>query len=763
MNTSHFRIIAYTSLALFLTAHANLRAAELLSSLPSNEGSDWFGRDVSISGNMALVMSRHAPPQPNEENWGIGSIFKNVTSATGTVTEHTRLVVLDNSDSIHIDRVSLSGNMALIADRGYANRSGRAYLYKDIVGRDGTIYESLTLRPSPQFYSDWEFGAAISLSGTVALIGAPGNGQNDQRLGCVFVFPNLHTSNGTVTENATLRRSDPPARPDGFGWFVHHDGNIGLVGHPFSDDGVTYPPGTAYLYLNLETASGHNITERAKLFASDGQSGDYFGAAVAVSGTTGLVGAPNAGVAQRREAVYVFRNLDTVTIGPVTENLKLVASDSGGSFAFAVSLAGNAAIVGGRYDAASRGGVYLFRDVSTATGTISESAKVLASDGVDGDEFGYSVSASGDYFLVGAPQVDEPGDEGWRNVGKAYLGSFSSMTILDAGNTSRNIDGLSFSSREDWIIGQTTDANTVTLFAGDAAQVHADKAVYIGQTPGSDSNTLVIRGHLSAAVVQIGSTAGSRLNALQLESTATTNIGVIRIAPGNKLVIEGISTAPFALFNYLGSTQLQVWVNGAWVTVTPENHEPLINRVSGSGGTVIGADIYALNAVSRKTHGTAGAWDVSLPISGVPLGIESRRGSGTNQDTHQLLVAFSQPVTLHAAPSVTSGSGSVGPHTVEGNQVTIDLVNVANAQRLELTFMSVSDGVTSNNVPIPMCVLLGDASGDGNVNAGDALQTRSRAGQDINQITFRSDVTVDGTINSGDAVVVKNRSGTSIP
>ncbi|HEX8281412.1 MAG TPA: FG-GAP repeat protein, partial [Chthoniobacterales bacterium] len=637
---------------LFLAARGDLRSAELLSSLPSNEGGDWFGRDVSLSGNMALVFSRHAPPPPDSENYGIGSIFKNVLNATGTVTEHTRLTVRDDSDpgGMYFGRVSVSGNMALLADRG----EEAAYLYRDIIGNDGTLYESLKLLPSAQFPFDWDFGAAVSLSGTVALIGAPGDGQDNQRSGCVFVYTNLHTTLGTVAhEHATLRRSDAVGA-DGFGYFVHHDGNIGLVGHPFSDDGVSFPTGTAYLYQNLIIAQGHNNTERAKLFASDGQAGDYFGAAVAVSGTTGLVGAPNAGVTPGREAVYVFRNLDAVTIGPVTENLKLVASDSAGSFAFAVSLAGNAAIVGAPYDQTSRGGVYIFRDVSTATGTIAESAKVLASDGVEDNEFGYSVSASGDYFLVGAPQVDEPGDEGWRNVGKGYLGSFSSMTILDAGNTSRNIDGLSFSSREDWIIGQTTDANTVRLFVGDAADVTAaGKGVYIGLSGGSDSNTLIIEGHLSANLVQIGSIGGSRLNALRLENTATSSIGVIRIAPGNKLVIEGISTAPFTLFNYLGSTQLQVLVNGVWTTVTPDNHEPLINlsaAPAGSSGTIIAPDVFALSAVSRKTHGTAGTWDVNLPVSGVPLGIESRRGSGTNQDAHKIVVTFLHPVTLSGGP-----------------------------------------------------------------------------------------------------------------
>ena len=59
--------------------------------------------------------------------------------------------------------------------------------------------------------------------------------------------------------------------------------------------------------------------------------------------------------------------------------------------------------------------------------------------------------------------------------------------------------------------------------------------------------------------------------------------------------------------------------------------------------------------------------------------------------------------------------------------------------------------------------LVGDTNGNGMVNAGDALQTRSRSGQTADSANFRSDVNLDGSVNSGDTAVVRSRSGNSIP
>jgi len=81
-----------------------------------------------------------------------------------------------------------------------------------------------------------------------------------------------------------------------------------------------------------------------------------------------------------------------------------------------------------------------------------------------------------------------------------------------------------------------------------------------------------------------------------------------------------------------------------------------------------------LNAVvSRKTHGSAGTFDVDLPLSGSP-GIECRSGAATENWT--LVFAFANPLTSVDGASVTSGTGSVSSGNIDNNDAHNYLVNV---------------------------------------------------------------------------------------
>jgi hypothetical protein len=89
---------------------------------------------------------------------------------------------------------------------------------------------------------------------------------------------------------------------------------------------------------------------------------------------------------------------------------KLVADDGGASdyFGSSVYIAGNYAIVGAPFDDendSNSGSAYIF-ERSEDTGIWSQVKKLVASDGAEGDNFGYSVSISGDYAIVGAPRDD---------------------------------------------------------------------------------------------------------------------------------------------------------------------------------------------------------------------------------------------------------------------------------------------------------------------------------------------------------------------
>jgi hypothetical protein len=169
-----------------------------------------------------------------------------------------------------------------------------------------------------------------------------------------------------------------------------------------------------------------------------------------------------------------------------------------------------------------------------------------------------------------------------------------------------------------------------------------------------------------------------------------------------------------------------------------------------------------LSAHSRKTQGAAGAFDINLPLTG-NVGIESRAGADGN---YSIVLTFAQPVTVNGSPDkarVNSGTGTVSNVSVNGAEVTVDLTQVANAQRITLTVFSVSDGTTTNDVSVPMNVLLGDTNADGVVNSTDIAQTKSQSGQSVTASNFREDVTADGNINSTDIALVKSKSGTGLP
>ncbi len=166
------------------------------------------------------------------------------------------------------------------------------------------------------------------------------------------------------------------------------------------------------------------------------------------------------------------------------------------------------------------------------------------------------------------------------------------------------------------------------------------------------------------------------------------------------------------------------------------------------------------SVVSRKAHGTSGDFDVDLPLPPA-TGIESRSG-GANGD-YQVVFNFKDAVTLTSA-AVTTGAGSVADTAGNGTPtITVNLTGVTNAQRITITLSNVSEGTTVADLSVQMGVLAGDTNGDGVVNTGDALQTRTRAGQATEATNFRSDVNGDGFVNSGDTIAVRSGSGMFLP
>jgi hypothetical protein len=210
------------------------------------------------------------------------------------------------------------------------------------------------------------------------------------------------------TEQVKLTATDAAAG-DFFGWSVSFEGDTALIG-AMGDDNLT---GSAYVFVR----SGNTWTEQVKLTASNGATGDNFGVSVSLDGDTALVGATNHPIFPLNiiGSAYVFvRSGNTWT-----EQAKLTAGDgaAGDFFGWSVSLEGDTALVGAFSDDDSgddSGSVYMFLRSGT---TWTEQAKLTASDGAAGDQFGYWVSFDGDTALVGSSGNDDNGEYS----GSAYL------------------------------------------------------------------------------------------------------------------------------------------------------------------------------------------------------------------------------------------------------------------------------------------------------------------------------------------------------
>jgi hypothetical protein len=355
----------------------------------------------------------------------------------------------------------------------------------------------------------------------------------------------------------------------------------------------------------------------------------------------------------------------------VTQNLKLAASDAAANDDFSVSgsLSGTIGLVGAYMKKRRSGRGLSVPGLDTAAGTVTQNVKLTASDAAGGDDFGYSGSLSGDQFTIEAYSKNS-------STGKAYTGTVSSVTTLDLGKASRTIDGLSFVSQDDWIVGQNTSANQVTLNAGNTANVTASsKVVYVGQNAGSNNNTLIIAGTLNANQIFIGA-AGNTGNVLQLGNGGTTgslftgsvitNNGTLVFNHSNTIT-QGTDFGTAAITGTGGFTQAG---SGTTIQNAANNY---------SGGTTIRAGTLAIApaatiggslqvnstgtlAISANTGGRTFANNLVLN-GGTVLGAKENVGTGgtiTTDASGNVIHTFLSSGTLSLPSSVTGNALVVG-------------------------------------------------------------------------------------------------------
>ena len=168
---------------------------------------------------------------------------------------------------------------------------------------------------------------------------------------------------------------------------------------------------------------------------------------------------------------------------------------------------------------------------------------------------------------------------------------------------------------------------------------------------------------------------------------------------------------------------------------------------------------------SRKTHGSAGSFDINMPLDGDP-GVECRGGGANGQFT--MVFTFGVNLTSVASASVTNGTGMVGSRNINPNnarEYIVNLSNVTDAQYIKVTLTNVNDvaGDHTGAISAQMGILLGDTNGNRSVNSTDVTQTKGQSGRAVTSANFRQDVNVTGSINASDISFVKSKSGDALP
>ncbi|MBL8212921.1 MAG: hypothetical protein JNK87_19555, partial [Bryobacterales bacterium] len=446
----------------------------------ANSAGDNFGAAVAISGETVVVGAPYESSNAAGVNGNQGNTSLNGSGAAyvfvrnnGTWTQQAYLKASNSAFFANFGAtVAISGDTIVIGSPressaasginatptpGAASDSGAAYIFV----RSGNAWTQQAYMKASNSGPGDRFGASVSIAGDTVLIGAPieasvaagvNANQSDNSApgaGAAYVF--TRTGN-TWQQQAYLKASNPggffvstqgQSLGDQFGWSVSLSGDtavVGALGEASSStvvnigqgDNSAVNAGAAYVF----TRSAGAWTQQAYLKASNAQSNDLFGAAVSVNGDTAVIGAPGEGSnattvngtqsdnsLPNAGAAYVFlRNA-----GAWTQQAYLKSTVAGqNQFGTSVSVSGESAVIGAPQRNFGTGTAYVFGRSGAFWNLL---AALEAASPTATDLFSQFVAVNGDTIVIGAPQEDsasagingDASNNDANNLGAAYV------------------------------------------------------------------------------------------------------------------------------------------------------------------------------------------------------------------------------------------------------------------------------------------------------------------------------------------------------
>ena len=161
------------------------------------------------------------------------------------------------------------------------------------------------------------------------------------------------------------------------------------------------------------------------------------------------------------------------------------------------------------------------------------------------------------------------------------------------------------------------------------------------------------------------------------------------------------------------------------------------------------------SATSRLTQGTAGAFDIGMPLTGTS-GVEDRDGAGS----YLAVFTFDGFVTSGDA-TIVGGTATAGVPTFAGNEMRVPLTGVADQQTVTISVANVNGADGSDAVPFGF--LIGDVNGDRVVRNTDATPIKAAIGQVVTSSNCRDDINLSGRVDKPDSKAVTSHKGHRLP
>lgn len=343
---------------------------------------DFYGRAVAISGHVAIVGA-----------WGdddLGSLSGSAYILRWKNNEWVQETKLKASDGTIYDgfgySVGIDGNVAVVGawfdDIGGVDDCGSAYVYR----WDDIAWSQEAKLVASDYAEDDRFGYSVAISEDAIIVGT------DVYSPSVYVF---RIDNNVWNQEAQLTSADGVGGT--FGTSVSLSGDVAVVS-AYGDASDGYYTGSAYVFRRNEL---NQWNQEAKLISSEPAAGDYFGYSVGISDDVIVLGAfGDSDKGSRSGSAYVFRWNGVEW----KEEAKLVASDgaAGDYFGVTASVSGDVIVIGSRYDddnGDDSGSAYVFR---WRNNQWREEDKLIATGEGAGDSFGYRLSISVETVLVGS-------------------------------------------------------------------------------------------------------------------------------------------------------------------------------------------------------------------------------------------------------------------------------------------------------------------------------------------------------------------------